>query len=141
MLTAFSQETGSSTTTQISAEKLIQLVEASERAQREVVISRKSVDGLREQIQSKEKIIAELKKQGEISGEAILAQKSEITELRAAIASQQQTLKISEQKSEYLAGEVKKLEKKLRRSRKVAQIGFGAGAVAAIVLIITLLAN
>ena len=99
----------------------LKLVEALERAQDEVKASRKYIDGLEKQVESKEQIIAAQTKRQTLSDEAITSLQKEIETLKAAVAEQEKTIRVQENETEYLKKELGKTSRKLHRARKLNQ--------------------
>lgn len=112
--TTFSQGTGSSSKT--DEQRRIALVNALERAQDEVVAGRKYIDGLKEQVKSKEVRIDALNKRDEKRVEIEKSLNAEISNLRAAIEEQKSALKVKEDEVGYLKKELSKVQKKLNSS-------------------------
>lgn len=120
----FSQTTASSTATQArqnddAAARRLALVAALERAQAEVVAGRSYVKGLETQVESKQSIIDAQARRQTLSDAAIESLKSEVADAVAVIASQKQSLELGEKEILYLKKELKSVNKKLARSRKL----------------------
>lgn len=112
------------------------LVSALERAQTEVRASRKLIDGLRDQVKSKENLIDKLNERDTVRVQVQASLQAEVKDLRAAIESQRATLKIKEAEADYLKGELSKANKKLKASHTREKIFAGiAAALAAFLLL------
>jgi chromosome segregation ATPase len=95
----------------------IQLINALERAQREVKSSRIYVDALKQQVESKEARITALNQKDELSTAAIASLQSEVSNLRLAITEAEAVMSIREKEVLTLKSQLEKTRKKLSRAR------------------------
>ena len=107
-----------------------------ERAQTEVKAGRKYIDGLEESLKSKQAVIDAQTKRQTLSDEALASRTKEVEILRAAIVEQKNTIAIQEAEIKFVKSELAKVNKKLKRSRKLNQIliATAVGAILASIL-------
>ncbi len=98
---------------------MLQLVNALERAQTEVKSSRKYIDSLREQVDSKEARIAELNKKDALAAQAIESLQNEIANLKKAIEEATIVMETRSKEVAKLKADLDKTRKKLKRARAV----------------------
>jgi len=100
----------------------IQLIQALERAQAEVLVSRDLIDGLKEQVASKDSLIAAITEKDEVSQAAIKTLQSEVENLRIAISESQKVLELRQHEVDFLKKDLEKNNKNLTRSRRNSKI-------------------
>lgn len=114
----------------------LRLVNALERAQAEVRISRKFVDSLKDQVASKEKIIKAQKEKDVLSSAAIESLQAEIVNLRSAISEAEKILETRRVEVAELKGYLEKTRAKLNRARSMTKyLAIAAAVLAAIVVV------
>lgn len=114
----------------------LRLVNALERAQSEVRISRKFVDSLKDQVESKEKIIKAQKDKDVLSSAAIAGLQTEIVNLRSAVVEAEKTLELRRVEVAELKSYLEKTRIKLNRARNLTKyLAIAAGVLAAIVIV------
>jgi chromosome segregation ATPase len=114
----------------------IQLINALERAQREVKSSRIYVDALRQQVESKEARITALNQKDELSTQAIKNLQSEVSNLRLAVTEAEAVMSIREKEVLTLKNQLEKTRKKLNRARTFTKyLSVVAGVLAGIVIL------
>lgn len=117
------------------AARRVQLIQALERSQSEVLASRDLIGALKEQVESKEKLINSLNKKDELSQSAIKSLQYEIDSLRAAIDDAKKIMEIREKEVDILKKELDKTRKKLSRSRSISKyLAVIAGVLAAVII-------
>lgn len=129
------QQTSNSTQNN-DEERRAALVQALERAQTEVRAGRKYIEGLKEQVRSKESLIERLDARDAVRVKAQESLQAEVRDLQAAIASQKENLKIKEAETDYLKKELSKVNKKLRNAHTREKIFAGIAAALAAVLLL-----
>lgn len=102
--------------TQTEDARRSELIGALERAQTEVRAGRKYIDGLKEQVKSKQQLIDALNRRDVKRVEIEKSLQSEIDNLRLAIGQQKSALKIKVDEVDYLKKQLTKVEKKLKNS-------------------------
>lgn len=138
--TTFSQKIENSTPTaapQTEAElRRVELIEALERAQTEVVAGRKYVAALEEQIRLKQERINALGQRDEFRAAKEAALLTEINELKAAIVAKNAAQELAQTQIARLDKDLKKTQKKLRAANRRTRwviVGAAIFAVGAIV--------
>lgn len=116
-------QTASSTPTQtnqqIDEQRRLALVEALERAQREVIAGREYVDVLEGKLKSAAAIIAAQEKRQTLSDQAIALLRKQAAEYQAALDEQKRRIEIDKKEIIYLRAELDQTNRKLKRSRTV----------------------
>ncbi len=118
------------------AARRIQLIQALERSQTEVLVSRDLIAALKEQVASKESIIAAITEKDEASEAAIKTLQSEVEDLRIAIYEAQKVLELRHHEVEFLKSDLEKSNKKLSRSRRTSKVLLVLAGVLGVVAIV-----
>jgi len=114
----------------------VQLIQALERAQSEVLVSRDLIGALKEQVASKESIIAAITEKDEASQEAIKTLQSEVENLRMAISESTRVLELRQHEVYFLAKDLEKSNKNLTRSRRNSKVLLVLAGVIGVIAIV-----
>lgn len=134
MKAAYSQQTPSSTPNDDG--RRAALVAALERTQTEVKAARRYIDGLNDQVKSKQALIDKLNERDGVRVAIQTQLEGEIKNLRLAIAETEEALRIKTDEAKYLKDQLAKTNRKLRNSHTREKIFAAVAAILAGVLVL-----